>query len=307
MASSNPFQNVGDQIYASGQSAAGLTASNAQAFSDNLTSAAQDFASPITFPGITLPSDTDLTPQSICGLLSALEAYPAIIVNKLLKKIALLQRIASIIEQAGDILALPSLEALNGILSLAELTIADYNAIRAACCFLHLPPVNDANLLQLIAQLQGALQSLLNLLLEHPWSRLSGLQDELDALIEEAIGAITGDVSGLIQCINALCAAAGSIQAGIDTSNLASFDQTGQAYSSILTPSQSQKAQSVASLQTQLTNLIGTPVSASGFSVGPGSVPAQTTTFVTNTTTTDSEGNLYMNGVLSSTSNTTTA
>ena len=148
-----------------------------------------------------------ITNYNICALLQALQAYLLSIVSKYLKKLALLQRLASMIEQAGDLIHLPDLANL---IPVGLLDASNYNQIRCACPFLGLPALDaeQAALVDLQTLVQKGYQELDSFFANHPYARLTQLQDQLDQLLAEieqaALNAISPGMD-VLACLDAIC------------------------------------------------------------------------------------------------------
>jgi hypothetical protein len=157
------------------------------------------------------------TNYNLCATLQALQAYLVGLISQYLRKLTLLQRLASIIEQAGDDIVLPDIAALANLIPLGLLDAFNYNQIRCACPFLGLPALTAeqaelADLKNLVAQ---GYQALDQLFASHPYARLNQLQDELDSILaqieQSALSAISPGMD-VLACLEAICNALDQLQ-----------------------------------------------------------------------------------------------
>ena len=147
------------------------------------------------------------TNYDICATLQALQSYLLSIVGQYLKKLALLQRLASIMEQAGDLLQIPN---LTNLIPVGLIDATNYNQIRCACPFLNLPDLTseEAALADFQSLVAKGYQALDSYLASHPYAAMNALQDQLDQLLAQiestALNAISPGLD-VIGCLEAIC------------------------------------------------------------------------------------------------------
>lgn len=140
-----------------------------------------------------------------CTILNLFTDLQVAILDKIGQKFTSLQRLASILERAGDLADIVSsiLQAPNLFLPISALNSIDvYNNIRNACPFLGLPPADADSIYQLQYQLARAYADIMKKLDLHQYNRMDELQARLDDLISDGLDALGRNY---ITCANVLC------------------------------------------------------------------------------------------------------
>ena len=152
----------------------------------------------------------------ICSTVDCLGIAMAIAVSKFLRKMAVIKRLAAMLEISGDLIALPK---ISNYLPLLSIDYTIYRKLRDACPELNLPDPNDidaaVNLETLRSQVLNAYSRLDSMLNDHPWNRAGWLTNQADALYNELIGPLVKEankISGFLACFQAICDTASSLE-----------------------------------------------------------------------------------------------
>jgi hypothetical protein len=157
-----------------------------------------------------------------CAVMQALTNWELQVIAALNKKFAALQRLASLLEQMGDLNSwLPNLSSLiESLVPVGDLDLSIYTDLQVACPFLNLPPYSNEDLDKLKGQLNAAYATLLRDIANHPWARMDKLQDWMNDA-QNAINYPYG--ADYLRCMNAVCgamSAAGSTLSGLANTNI---------------------------------------------------------------------------------------
>lgn len=140
-----------------------------------------------------------------CSALAVLTDYQVSVLDTIGQKFTSLQRLATILEQAGDLADIisPILQSPNLIIPLSALNSVDvYNNIRNACPMLGLPEASADSIYQLQYQMALAYAEIMKKLDLHQYNRMDELQARLDDMVADAANALGRD---WITCANVLC------------------------------------------------------------------------------------------------------
>jgi len=137
-----------------------------------------------------------------CEFIDAVAAKAYDGVNLLNKKFQQLQRLASLIEQAGDVGGF--LPDISGLIPVTDIDLSAYTNLAAACPGLNLPAFSSGNLAELQAEVLAAYGRMVSDIVNHPYLRMDSLQEEMtkvQAEINDALGV------GLqwLECLQAAC------------------------------------------------------------------------------------------------------
>lgn len=139
-----------------------------------------------------------------CGIADALAYFQYDIIKRLNRKFAMLRRLAQILEELGNLSELvPNINALIPVLGI---DLSAYNQLAAACPFLNLPAPGEASLNSLRGQVIAAYGNLAKNVLNHPWTRMGALQEQLTKF-QNKISAPLAQGQSYLQCFQAACAA----------------------------------------------------------------------------------------------------
>jgi hypothetical protein len=142
-----------------------------------------------------------------CSVLSALNDWQQSVLSGLTRRFGALQRLAQILEEAGDITGflddivriIPRLVPIEALDSLNA-----YNLIRGACPMLGLPEANIDAAAKLQTDLARAYAELLRKIDLHQFNRLDLLQARLDQVIGKAVNSLGRD---WFICATTVCSA----------------------------------------------------------------------------------------------------
>jgi hypothetical protein len=143
-----------------------------------------------------------------CAVLTTLTDLQAQVMTELYAKFRSLQRLAEILEKAGDVSGFFSnlLALLPNLVPVDLLRgVEAYNSIRDACPMLGLPEANTGKLQTDLARAYADLIRRIDL---HQFNRLDKLQERLDDLVSKANAAMSTD---WMRCASAVCAAADKV------------------------------------------------------------------------------------------------
>lgn len=150
--------------------------------------------------------------EQVCQLLDVIDTLAAQTLAKFLRKLAVLKRLAEILELSGDLIKLPD---ITKFLPTTAVDLEMYERIRASCPELNLPPANTLDeaigLAKLQNQLGEAYQQLDRFLNDHPWNRAGFLQDQVDKLYNKYITPLLDAAYpffGILACFKSICDAA---------------------------------------------------------------------------------------------------
>ena len=211
-----------------------------------------------------------------CAIVDVIADAQLTAISEINKKFLVLQRLAALIEQLGDIsIFLPDLGQL---FPLSAIDLSVYTNLRAACPFLGLPDPGDLGLAQLQALVAAAYGRLIRLLVNHPFLRLDSLQAQLDKAQAKFNDAI-GDSVAFLECLQALCNTAEGLGQFFADVSFADINQQVQDYTTniidrggqVLTDAQDQKVQDVRNTIDGINNLLDTPEPLA--QAGIGSIP----------------------------------
>lgn len=214
-----------------------------------------------------------------CAVVDVLSGIQLIAIREINKKFLSMQRLAAIIEQAGDFsLFLPDLGTL---FPLSEIDLNIYTNLKQACPFLNLPAPGEAGITELRAKIGASYAVYIRLLTNHSYLRLDDLQEQL-LKVQGKFNDIVLDGVEFISCLQQACetaVSAGAFVSGINPATLASdvteftknfVDGTGQ----VLSDAQKSKVQDVRDVVEGMNNLLDTPDALSG--IGVGDIPSVT-------------------------------
>ena len=153
--------------------------------------------------------------EQVCQLLDVIDTAAAQALSKFLRKLAVLKRLAEILEIAGDLITLPDISKFIPTLGV---DLAMYERIRANCPELGLPPAGSLDELTGLSKLQnqlytayGQVDSMLN---NHPWNQAGYLQSKADALLNDLVTPVLDAAYpffGIMACFKSICDAAEQI------------------------------------------------------------------------------------------------
>lgn len=159
--------------------------------------------------------------EQVCQLLDVIDTMAAQALATFLRKLAVLKRLAEILELSGDLITLPD---ITKFLPTTAVDLAMYERIRANCPGLGLPPAGTLDELTGLSKLQDQLgeayEKLDKFLNDHPWNRAGFLQDKVDALYNKYITPVLDaayPVFGILACFKAICDAASQMSTVSDT------------------------------------------------------------------------------------------
>ena len=146
------------------------------------------------------------------------------LMNRLNKKFEQLRRLATLLEQLGDLSAF--IPNLNALIPVANIDFDVYNQLASNCPFLGLPgnPV-QGNLDALRAQVLAAYDNYARKLLNHPWMRMGQLQDQLTKYQVQITGAMTQG-QDFIRCLQSMCAAGSALGSAVSQASQTSISET---------------------------------------------------------------------------------
>lgn len=155
-----------------------------------------------------------------CAVLDALAQFQYDVMKRLNRKFASLQRIAALLEQAGDLTVL--VPNINELIPISSITLDTYDRLVQNCPFLGLPETpTDESLNLLRAKVTEAYAALIRRLLNHPFLRMNKLQEAL-AKFQSDINAGAAVVSDYLKCLQTICDTIGAI--GTAFSNISQAD-----------------------------------------------------------------------------------
>lgn len=148
-----------------------------------------------------------------CNVLDALSDFQYDLMNRLNKKFEQLRRLASLLEQLGDLSWL--IPNLNALIPVIDIDFEVYNQLASNCPFLGLPgnPV-QGNLDALRAEVLSAYDNYARKILNHPFMRMGELQEELTKFQVQITGAMTQG-QDFIRCLQSMCAAGSALQSTV--------------------------------------------------------------------------------------------
>lgn len=153
--------------------------------------------------------------EQVCQLLDVINTAAAQALSKFLRKLAVLKRLAEILEIAGDLITLPDITKFIPTLGIS---LEMYERMRVNCPELGLPPAGSLDELTGLTKLQDQMATAYgqidNMLNNHPWNQAGFLQSKADALLNELVAPILDAVYpffGIMACFKAICDAASQI------------------------------------------------------------------------------------------------
>lgn len=159
-----------------------------------------------------------------CNVLDALADFQLDLMRRLNKKFEQLRRLAQLLQQLGDLSALAP--NLNALIPVINIDFDLYNQLAANCPFLGLPsPPLEGDLNALRSQVLAAYNGYVAKILNHPYSRLGQVQEQLTAFQRKISGAM-GMGTDYIRCLQTLCATASALNSTIDKLQQADIDKT---------------------------------------------------------------------------------
>ena len=167
-------------------------------------------ASPIIGTGLAPAASSPLTVGGVdaCGVADALAYFQYDIIRRLNRKFAMLRRLAQLLEELGNLSELvPNINALIPALSIS---LSTYEQLAAACPFLNLPAPGETSLAALRGNVIAAYGNLARSVLNHPWTRMGKLQEELTNY-QNKISAPLAMGQSYLQCLQAACAAVSQV------------------------------------------------------------------------------------------------
>lgn len=137
-----------------------------------------------------------------CKIVDALSRWQYDAVRGINRKFAQLQRTAELLAQLGDLSTLvPNIAAL---IPVADINFSSYNELAAMCPALGLPSPGEASINELRAKVVGAYGNLVRRVLNHPYTRMGNLQEQLNRY-QNRIGMSTATATDYLACLQAAC------------------------------------------------------------------------------------------------------
>lgn len=147
--------------------------------------------------------------DGLCSVIGCLNTFEAMAMQKFLRKMAVIKRLAALLEFSGDLLTLPDISKYIPAISI---NFEMYDALREACPELRLPSSSTidsaANLESLRSQITQSYAMLDAWLNDHPWNRAGWLQNKADALYEDLVAPVVeaaDKVTGFLACFQSIC------------------------------------------------------------------------------------------------------
>jgi hypothetical protein len=145
-----------------------------------------------------------------CDIINPLADFQLDVIAKLNKKLVALQHLAKLLEQLGDA-AVQFVNDLSDFVShlvpIVDINFEIYLQIKSACPFINLPPIGtgaDVSTAALQAMVSQAYNNMLKKLLNHPYTRMGTLQNQLNDYMNQVdAGAATASMA--YQCLLAAC------------------------------------------------------------------------------------------------------
>ena len=147
---------------------------------------------------------------SPCDVLNTLTQYQLDVLTQLNKRIAALRQLAQLLEQLGDAAAAFVNDLNNFVDHLVPVVDIDFNVylqLASACPFLNLPSVaagGSVGTAALQAMVTAAYNNMVHKLLNHPYSRMNFLQNEMNMYADKFANAVAV-AAGFAQCLQAAC------------------------------------------------------------------------------------------------------
>lgn len=149
---------------------------------------------------------------SPCDIADALAEAQFYILRKINAKFESLRRLAQLLEQLGNLQSLvPNLTRLIPVVSV---DLSAYTNLSTACPLLGLPVATDADVQALRDRLVASYNTLMQDVLNHSWMRMGMLQNDLEKYRDQ-VNAAFAEGQDYLQCLQAACAAASSLQSRV--------------------------------------------------------------------------------------------
>lgn len=144
---------------------------------------------------------------NVCAITDALAEAQYYSLQKLNRKFEALRRLAQQLEALGDLSTL--IPNITDLVPVLDIDISTYTELASACPFLNLPAFNEASLEQLRREVITAYDRLVRNVLNHPWTRMGQLQEQL-SMYQQRVNALFAQGAQYLQCLQAACQAAQS-------------------------------------------------------------------------------------------------
>lgn len=195
-----------------------------------------------------------------CAVVDALARMQYDIIRRINRKFESLRRLAALLEDLGNLEEL--VPNISGLIPVASIDFDTYNQLAAACPFLNLPFPGDASLAALRAQVIAAYANLVKGVLNHPWTRMASLQEDLYNF-QQKVNFALGMAQSYIQCLQAACNAVSAVGSAFEKITHADIKKELDAFTrgyvanagQVLTEPMRIKSDEAQSARTELVNL----------------------------------------------------
>jgi len=145
----------------------------------------------------------------MCVGIDCVNTYMASVMAKFLRKMAVIKRLAALLEISGDLITLPD---VSKFIPVIDIDLNLYLRLRVDCPGLNLPAVGSVDDLAGLDKLRGtvlnAYAGIDKMLNDHPWNRAGWLQNKANALYSELVAPVVevaDNISGMLACFKAIC------------------------------------------------------------------------------------------------------